>query len=90
MTPPTRWRLETDARFDRELRKLDRVTQQRILAYLVDVAALDDPRQRGKGLTAQRSGQWRYRIGDDRVIVLLDDARLIVVALTVGHRSSVY
>ena len=24
----------------------------------------DDPRIHGKGLTANRSGQWRYRIGD--------------------------
>jgi mRNA interferase RelE/StbE len=23
----------------------------------------DDPRKFGKGLTAKRSGQWRYRIG---------------------------
>lgn len=90
MIPPERWRLETDARFDRELRKLDRIAQQRILAYLVDVVALGGPRQRGKGLGANRSGQWRYRIGDYRAIVVIDDARLVVIALSVGHRSRVY
>jgi len=56
----------------------------------------DDPiifaftRQYGKGLTANRSGHWRYRIGDCRVIVNIQDDRLIVLSLEAGHRREIY
>ncbi|WP_104171444.1 type II toxin-antitoxin system RelE/ParE family toxin [Cryobacterium sp. M23] len=47
-----RWRVETTEQFDCQFRKLDRAVQRRVLLYLEDVERLDDPRQRGKGLTA--------------------------------------
>lgn len=74
----------------RQLRKLDRQVARRIVDYLDEVAALDDPRDRGKGLTGDRTGVWRYRIGDYRVLCELLDAELVILALEVGHRRSVY
>lgn len=84
------WAIETTARFDKEFSKLDRLMQKRVLAYLLAVADLADPRSRGKGLSGGRSGQWRYRVGDYRVIVEIEDARLVVLALTIAHRREVY
>ncbi len=83
--------VETTTRFDREFKKLDRYTQKIVKAWieknLVDCA---DPRAHGKGLTADRSGQWRYRIGDYRLICLIEDEKLVILALTIGHRSDIY
>ena len=42
---------------------------RRVKAYLDEVCELDDPRSRGKGLTGDLAGDWRYRIGDYRVLV---------------------
>ena len=85
------YRIETTAKFDREFKKLERYTQKMIKAwiekYLIDC---DDPRAHGKGLTANRSGQWRYRIGDYRLICIIEDEKLIITALSVGHRRDVY
>jgi len=85
-----RWRVETTAQFDRELRQLDRAVQRRVVTYLEEVAVLDDPRQRGKGLTAKHAGVWRYRVGDYRILARIYDAEVIVLALRVGHRSRIY
>jgi mRNA interferase RelE/StbE len=74
----------------RQLRKLDRQVARRILDYLDETAALDDPRTRGRGLVGDRAGIWRYRIGDYRVLCELLDAEFVILALEVGHRSSVY
>ncbi|MFZ2964507.1 MAG: type II toxin-antitoxin system RelE/ParE family toxin [Rhodoglobus sp.] len=74
----------------RQLRKLDRQVARRIVDYLDEVAALDNPRDRGKGLTGDRAGIWRYRIGDHRVLCELLDAELVILALEVGHRRGVY
>lgn len=86
----TRWRLETTAEFDKAARKLDTTVLKRVHMYLEGLAQLEDPRTRGKGLSANRAGYWRYRIGDYRVIVEIIDDRLVLVALSIGHRSEIY
>ena len=85
------WKVETTARFDKEFKKLDRYTQRIIKGWIVkNLVDTDNPRARGKGLTANRSGQWRYRIGDYRLICQIQDDTLVILALSVGHRSIVY
>lgn len=86
----SRWSLETTDQFDRDFKGLDRAVQRRVLAYLRDIEGLDDPRQRGKGLTANHAGVWRYRVGDYRILAQFIDNTLTVVALRVGHRRDVY
>lgn len=83
--------IETTARFDKEFKKLDRYTQRMIKNWIgKNLVDTDNPRQHGKGLTANRSGQWRYRIGDYRLLCLIDDGKLIILALSVGHRREIY
>ncbi|MBQ9411547.1 MAG: type II toxin-antitoxin system RelE/ParE family toxin [Oscillospiraceae bacterium] len=85
------WSVETTVRFDRDFKKLDRFTQRMLKAWIEkNLVGCDDPRVHGKALTADRRGQWRYRIGDYRLICAIEDDRLVILALTVGHRSSVY
>ncbi len=85
------YRVETTPRFDKEFRKLDRYTQRMLKGWIEkNLMGTDNPRSHGKGLTANRSGQWRYRIGDYRLICHIDDGKLVILALTVGHRSDVY
>jgi mRNA interferase RelE/StbE len=85
-----RWRVETTEQFDRDFKKLDRAIQQRVMAYLEEVEKLDDPRQRGKGLTANHTGVWRYRVGDYRILAQINDNSLTVLTLNVDHRKDVY
>lgn len=86
-----KYSVETTARFDKEFRKLDRYTQRMIKGWIdKNLVDTDNPHSHGKGLTANRSGQWRYRIGDYRLICQIDDGELVILALSVGHRSEVY
>ena len=83
--------IETTERFDKEFKKLDRYTQQIIKAWIdKNLEGCENPRQHGKGLTSNRKGQWRYRIGDYRLICEIRDNELIILALTVGHRRKIY
>ena len=88
MTPV--WQFEFSDEFTKALKKLDRPTRAAIKDYLDRVAELEDPRSRGKGMTANLSGYWRYRIGDYRVLAEIQDAKLVIIAVAVGHCSSVY
>ena len=83
--------VETTERFDKEFKKLDRYTQRMIKAWIEkNLVGCMNPRQHGKGLTANRSGQWRYRIGDYRLICQIQDNKLVILALSVGHRRDIY
>ena len=75
----------------KELRKIDKHTQFFILAWIEkNLVDCENPRQHGKGLTANRSGEWRYRVGDYRIIAEIEDEKVIILVLTVGHRREVY
>lgn len=85
------WRIEFDAAAAKELKKLGNQDQKRILKFLRDrVAAGDDPRRLGTALTGDFAGLWRYRVGDFRLIVSIDDAVVTVLVLRIGHRREIY
>ena len=74
----------------KQLKKLDGQFQRAIIQEMNEIATLDDPRQRGKALKANLSGLWRYRVGDYRVICDIQDAKILITVLRVGHRKNVY
>jgi len=85
------WRIEFTPAAAKALRKLDRQVARRMGRYLQDlVASCRDPSQRGKVLTANQVGLWRYRVGDYRVICQLEDDRLLVLVVRIAHRSDAY
>ena len=53
----------------KDLKKLDRHTAALILGWVrKNLEGCENPRQFGKGLTTNQSGQWRYRVGDYRLL----------------------
>ncbi len=74
----------------KQLRKLDKYIASNIKEYLSEIAALNNPRSRGKGLSANKAGLWRYRIEDIRVLCDIQDSVCIIYALSIEHRKSVY
>jgi mRNA interferase RelE/StbE len=86
------WDYEFDTRAVKELKKLGAQAQQQIISYLDSRIAGrgDDPRRFGKPLTGDLKGLWRYRVNDYRLICSIEEERLIVLVLRVGHRRDVY
>jgi mRNA interferase RelE/StbE len=76
----------------RELAKLDTQHRKRILKFLQErVSKLDDPRSIGEALHGSQLGEfWKYRVGDYRLICKIEDDRLVVLVLRVGHRREIY
>jgi mRNA interferase RelE/StbE len=86
------WKVELSATADRELSKLNPQHSKRILKFLQErIAKLDDPRSLGKALHGSRFGEfWKYRLGEYRLICKIEDVRLLVLVLRVGHRKEIY
>ena len=85
------YRVESTPRYEREFKKLDKYTQKMIKAWIEkNLDNCENPRAHGKPLTANRSGQWRYRIGDYRMLCEIEDEKLVILALSIGHRREIY
>ena len=75
----------------KSLQKLDRPIAAMLYAWVgKNLVGCADPRAHGKALTADRSGLWRYRVGDYRLIAQIDDSAVTILMLEIGHRSSIY
>lgn len=86
-----RYQVEYADTFEKALKKLDRTMQQRII-YWIDkhLHDVDFPRAPGKPLTGKFSNYVRFRVGNYRIISEVDNVRLVITNITVGHRSEVY
>ena len=84
--------IELAATAARELNDLDPQHRKRILKFLHErLAPLDNPRSLGQALRGSQLGEfWKYRVGDYRLVCKIDDARLLVLVLRIGHRREVY
>lgn len=75
----------------KQLKKMDRKTAALIYGWIdKNLEGCADPRQHGKELTANRSGQWRYRVGDYRILAKIEDGKVLILVLSIGHRSEIY
>ncbi|MEZ0496211.1 type II toxin-antitoxin system RelE/ParE family toxin [Sphingomonas sp. IW22] len=75
----------------KELKKLGRAEAGRIIRTLEErIAVHDDPRALGAALTGDHPGYWRWRIGDYRVVARIEDDRVMILLVRVGHRREVY
>ena len=86
------WRVEVSATATRQLDNLDTQHSRRILKFVHErLAKLDSPRDIGKPLRGSDLGEfWKYRVGDYRLICRIEDERLVVLVLQVGHRKEIY
>lgn len=85
------WTVEVSAFAEKQLRKLDRPIQRRLIDWLEDrIDGCKNPRHFGEPLRGEMAGLWRYRIGDFRIICEIQDQQLVVLALAVGHRREIY
>lgn len=75
----------------RELKKMDRFQSKIIMDWIEkNLVGTDNPRRNGKGLVGDRSGYWRYRVGDYRIIADLQEDVVTIMILKVGHRKEIY
>lgn len=76
------------SRAERELRRLDRTTKNRIVTAVF--ALMDDARPHGCLKVKATEGLWRIRVGDWRIGYEIDDAAQTVTIMTIAHRREFY
>lgn len=86
------WQIEFDEKAKKYLATLDKPIAKRIITFLRErVACLDDPRSIGEALKGSKLGEfWKYRVGDYRLVSTIEDERVTVLVIKIGHRREVY
>lgn len=85
------WRIEITDTAKKQLAKLDNQVQVTILRYLRERIATDEnPRRHGAPLRRELTNRWKYRVGAYRLICDIQDKKVLVLILLVGHRSKIY
>ena len=82
------WKIEWATSVQKNMKNVDHAERKKIRDYLEHkVAVLDDPRQLGKPLLGNMANFWRYRVGNYRIIVSIEEKEVKILVVRVGHRN---
>lgn len=86
------WVIEFEEKALSDLERLDAQEARRVLRFLQErVASRDDPRSLGAALHGSRfTGMWKYRVGDYRLVCEIQDEKITVLVVRIGHRREIY
>jgi mRNA interferase RelE/StbE len=86
-----RYKVEYSPKVEKSLRKMDKHVRNLLYAWIdKNLVGCENPRRLGTSLTGNRSGEWRYRIGDYRLIAEIQDDKVVILLLNAGHRKQIY
>jgi len=75
----------------KQLKKLDSAVQRLIINFIEkNLEGSIDPRLLAKGLKGNLKSIWRYRVGNYRLLAKIEDEKLIIVFVDIGHRKNIY
>ena len=82
------YRIDVSATAERQLRKLEPEARARIVDAIKNLAS--NPRPRGSRKLRGYEDVFRIRTGVFRIIYSIEDDRLLIIILKVGHRREIY
>ena len=73
------------------IKKIDSSTSKIIRNWIEkNLINTENPRIKGKALTSDLKGLWRYRVGDYRILADIQDDKIVILILDIRHRSKIY
>lgn len=87
----TSYHVEFTSKACKQLKKFDRFDARIIVTWIQkNLEDCEDPRAFGKGLTANRTGDWRYRVGSYRILAHIHDQVVTIEIIAIGHRKDIH
>ena len=82
------YKLFIDDRVVKDLRKIDKTWQTKIIANIKTILVKDP--YLGKKLVGDLSPYYRYRVGDYRVLYEIVESKVLIIVVKIKHRKNVY
>lgn len=85
------YKVEYSKTVQKQLKKLDNYTKVMLMNWITkNLIECENPRSQGKALKGNLKNQWRYRVGNYRILCDIEDDRLVILVINVGHRKDIY
>lgn len=85
------YKVEYSKMAQKQLKKLDNYTKVMLMNWITkNLVDCDNPRNHGKALKGNLKDQWRYRVGNYRILCDIEEDRLVILVINVGHRKDIY
>ena len=84
------WTIDFDKKAKKEFSSLGNPIQKQIDKFLLKLIKSNNPRIFGEALKGNLQSLWRYRVGDYRIICQINNEKITVLILAIGHRKEVY
>lgn len=86
-----KYNVEYSQKAIKQLKKMDNYTKIMLINWITkNLVDCENPFLHGKELKGNLKGQWRYRVGDYRIITEVQDNKLVILVLVIGHRREIY
>lgn len=86
-----RYSVEYSTNASRFMKKLDNYTKTVIKNWInKNLEGCINPFEHGKMLVGDKSGLWRYRVGDYRLICEVQQDKVVILVVEIGHRRDIY
>lgn len=86
-----KYTIEYDEKVIKELKKIDKYQREILLKWIKkNLANTKEPREKGKSLKGNLGEYWRYRVGNYRIITSIDDERILITVISIGHSKDIY
>lgn len=86
-----KYRVEFEKRAIKDLKSIDKRQVILIMSWIENnLEGTNNPRKVGKALKGNLKDYWRYRIGQYRILVDINEKKLIILVISVGHRKNIY
>lgn len=86
-----KYSVELSPAVKKKIRKLDAPVRKRILDYIKNnLEGCENPRFKGSNLTDYPNANWRYRVGDYRILADIQDDKIVILVVKVDKRNDVY
>lgn len=86
-----KYKVEFSEQGKKNFKKLNTSIQRLILKWIKkNLVDSENPRVHGKALVGNLKGYWRYRVGNYRILCDIDDEKITILVLEIGHRSEIY
>ena len=73
------------------IEKLDKTIRKRILDFIDNkLEGCENPRFSGRNMIEYPNANWRYRVGDYRILADIQDDKIVILVVKVDKRSDVY
>jgi len=85
------YKVELSSKAKKNLAKLEKKQAIMITAWIrKNLSGCDNPRLYGKAMQGKYKTLWRYRVGEYRIIAHIEDGKMVILLLKIGHRKKIY